>query len=88
MAARSVDNIDITNWSDTGLTTPFSRYTMSVRVQWTDVNGVKQDSGVVAHTFPNDLSVMPLAARRYFANQMIMAAVRVALGIDQWEDYQ
>lgn len=88
MAAQSVDEVHITNWVDTGLTSPLSRFTMNVRVKWTDSAGVKQDSGVVAHTFPNDLSVMPLAARRFFANQMIMATVRVALGIDQWADYQ
>ena len=34
------------------------------------------------------VAAMPLAVRRRFANEMIVAAARVALGIDEWEQYQ
>jgi len=88
MPARSVDEINITNWVNTGLTTPFSRYTFTLEIKWTDNAGVKRTHGPQTYTFPNDLAAMPLAVRRRFANEMIIAAARVALGIDTWEQYE
>lgn len=85
---RSVDEINITNFVNTGQTTPFSRYTFILEVKWTDDSGVKRTHGPQTYTFPNDLAAMPLAVRRRFAEQMIMATARVALGIDSWEAYQ
>ena len=87
MPARSVDEINITNWTNTGLTTPFSRYTFVLQIKWTDNAGIKHIHGPLVYTFPNDLSDMPLAVRRRFANEMLIAKVRVALGINSWEDY-
>jgi len=31
---------------------------------------------------------MPLLVRKRFANEMIVATARVALGIDEWSQYQ
>lgn len=87
MSYRNVDQVMITNWVDTGLTTPFSRYTFTLKITWTDNDGVKHVHGPQAYTFPNDLATMPLAVRKAFANQMILAMVRVTLGIDDWEQY-
>jgi hypothetical protein len=87
MPARSVDEIHITNFTDTGLTSPLARYTFTVQVKYTDTNGVKQTYGPTSHTFPNDLTPMPLNVRRRFAVDMIQAVVRVTLGIDSWSDY-
>ena len=85
--ARSIDEVNITNFVSTGATTPFSRYTFSLEIKWTDDQGVARSNGPTTRTFPNDLSIMPLAVRRRFAEQMITAAVRVQLGIDTWEMY-
>ena len=87
MPYRNVDQINITNWVDTGLTTPFSRYTFTLEIKWTDSTGVKRVHGPKTYTFPNDLATMPLAVRKAFANKMILATARVALGIDIWEQY-
>jgi hypothetical protein len=88
MPARSVDQINITNFVDTGLTTPFARYTFTLVIKWTDTGGVKHVHGPQTYTFPNDLAGMPLIVRRAFAVQMITAMARVTLGIDAWEQYQ
>ena len=85
--ARSVDEINITNFQDTGQTTPFSRYTFTLEVKWTDDQGTRRTHGPQTYTFPNDLASMPLVVRRKFAEQMITAAARVALGIDDWSNY-
>ena len=85
--ARSVDEINISNFVDTGLTTAFSRYTFTLQIKWTDDQGAKHTNGPTTYTFPNDLATMPLAARRYFAQEMIKATARVTLGIDSWSQY-
>jgi len=88
MPARSVDEINITNWVDTGQTRQMARYTFTLQIKWTDEQGVKRTHGPQTYDFPTDLAPMPLAVRRRFANEMIVAAARVALGIDTWEQYQ
>lgn len=87
MAARSVDEINVTSFVETGLTTPLDRYTFTLEVKYHDANGVAQTYGPTMHTFPNDLSTMPLVVRRAFAEAMIKAVVRVSLGIDDWSQY-
>lgn len=86
--ARSIDEINITNFVNTGLTTAFSRYTFTLEIKYTDDAGVKRTHGPQTYTFPNDLTAMPLAVRRAFAEKMITAVARVTLGIDTWEMYQ
>lgn len=86
--ARSVDEVNITNFVNTGQTTPFSRYTFVLEIKYTNDAGQQQTYGPVTHTFPNDLASMPLAVRRRFAEMMIQATVRVTLGIDTWEQHQ
>jgi hypothetical protein len=88
MAARSVDEVNISNFVDTGLTTAMARYTFSLTIKYTDANGAHQVHGPVTKTFPNDLAAMPLAVRKRFAQDMINATVRVALGIDDWSQYE
>ena len=87
MPARSVDEINITNFVNTGATTPFSRYRFTLEIKWTDDQGVRRTHGPLEYTFPNDLTAMPLAVRRAFAEKMIIATARVTLGIDSWENY-
>jgi len=87
MSVRSVDELNITNFVDTGATTPFSRYRFTLEIKWTDDQGEKHVHGPQEYTFPNDLAAMPLAVRRAFAEKMITVTARVALGIDAWEQY-
>lgn len=87
MAARSVDEINISNFQNTGLTTPLPRYTFTLEIKWTSVDGEPRTHGPQTYTYPNDLAAMPLAVRRAFAEQMITATARVALGINEWSDY-
>lgn len=87
MAARSVDEINISNFVNTGQTTPLARYTFTLHIKWVDAQGEAREHGPQTYTYPNDLASMPLAVRRMFAEKMIMAAARVALGIDEWSDY-
>ena len=85
--ARSVDEINITNFMNTGLTTAMARYTFTLEIKYTNDAGVKLTHGPQTYTYPNDLTAMPLTVRRKFAEQIIIATVRVALGIDTWEMY-
>lgn len=85
---RSVDQLIIDNFVDTGLTTPLARYTFSLRITYTDDAGVQHVSGPTTHTFPNELSVMPLANRKKHAIQMIDEVVRVTLGLTTWSDLE
>ncbi len=88
MPARAVDQVLIYNWIDTGLTTPFARYKFTIKVTWMTEDGVKHVHGPQEYIFPNDLSDMPLLVRKKHAEQMIMEKVRVALGINEWSDFQ
>lgn len=87
MPARSVDEINITNFVNTGLTTAIPRYTFNLEIKYTDLQGVKRTYSAT-HTYPNDLTPMPLRVRRRFAEDQIKAVARVAAGIDTWEDYE
>jgi len=86
--ARSVDEINITNWVNTGQTRQMARYTFTLEIKWTDDQGVKRTHGPQIYTFPNDLAAMPLLVRKRFANEMIVATARVALGIDSWGQWE
>lgn len=88
MAARSVDSVIIENFVNTGQTTPLPRYTFQLTVRWTDDAGVARVHGPQTYTYPNDLAAMPLTVRRAFAEKMVNATVRVALGIDDWGMYE
>ena len=85
--AKQLQEINISNFVNTGQTTPFQRYTFVLEIQWIDENGVEHVHGPQTYTFPNDLASMPLAVRRAFAEQMITATARVALGLDDWNMY-
>lgn len=86
--ARSVDEINITNFVDTGQNGQISRYQFTLEVKWTDDQGIEHTHGPQQYTFPNALASMPMRIRRRFAEQMIEATARVALGISSWEDYE
>lgn len=84
----TINELNITNFVDTGQTTPMARYTFTLHVKYTNDAGAALTHGPVTKTFPNDLTAMPLSVRKKFAIQMIDATVRVALGIASWADYE
>ncbi len=86
--AGSVDRIDITNWRQTGLNVQIPQYEFTLELWWTRPDGTKGHSGPTIYRYPNDLASMPVAVRKAFAEEQIMAVARVNLGIDRWEDYQ
>ena len=88
MPARSVDELHITNWVDTGQTRQINRYLFDLEIKWTDQQGIQHIHGPQTYEFPTDLADMPLAVRRRFAEEMITAVARVTLGINEWEDYR
>lgn len=88
MPARSVDQINITDFVDTGQTRQMARYFFTLEVNWTDLEGEKHTHGPQQYEFPTDLVSMPLNVRRRFAEEMIIAVARVTLGIDDWEQYE
>lgn len=83
-----VTSLNISNFVDTGLTTPLPRYTFTLTVKWIDDTGVARTHGPQAYTYPNDLAAMPLIVRKRFAIDMISATARVALGVDTWSQYE
>lgn len=87
MPARNVDQVLIGNWQKTGPTPPVPQWSVDISVRWTDLEGGSHEhSGT--YLFPNELAGIPLASLRQFMGGIIMAAVRVRLGINTWEDYQ
>jgi len=86
LPAQSVDEMNITNWQETGANVQIPQYSFDLEIKWTDQFGVKREhSGT--YLYPNDISEMPNKVRRRFAEEMIVAAARVELGIDEWEGY-
>ena len=84
--ARSVEEVNITNWTATGSNVSIPQYQFDLEIKWTDNSGnPRVHTG--AYRYPNDIASMPLAVRRRYAEDMIVATARVALGIDTWDDY-
>lgn len=88
MAAQSIDEINISNWQETGLNVSIPQYSFDIEIKWTDLDGVKHTYGPTTKRYPNDIASMPLAVRKRFAEEMIIATARVELGIDDWEAYK
>jgi alpha-glucosidase (family GH31 glycosyl hydrolase) len=88
MPANSVDELNISNFLNTGQTTAVARYTFTMEIKWTDDEIGQRTHGPQTYTYPNDIAAMPLAVRKRYALEMIKATARVALGIDTWEMYE
>ncbi len=85
--ARSVDQLNITNWQATGQNVPIPQYEFDLEIKWTADDGTKHVHGPQTYRFPNDIASMPLPVMREFAQQMIVATARFALGIDTWDQH-
>ena len=86
MPARSVDEINISNVQATGSTVPVSQYSFDIEVKWTSNDGSKHQHSDT-YVWPNVLSDVPNNVVKEFMQEMVIAKVRVALGIDEWENY-
>ena len=87
MTVRSVDEINISNWTVTGVNVQIPQYSFVIEIKWTDNDGEKHTYGPVTKKYPNDIADMPLLVRKRYAEEMIIATARVALGIDDWSMY-
>lgn len=86
MPARNVDQILIQHWQKTGPTPPVPQWSVDITVRWTDLAGGKHEH-MGTYLFPNEMADMPMAVVRQFMEQIIIAKVRVTLGIDDWDSY-
>lgn len=86
MPARSVDEINITNVQATGTTIEVDCYSFDIEVKWTDHSGGKHQHSDT-YIWPNVLADVPNNVVKRFMEEMVIAKVRVTLGIDEWEDY-
>lgn len=84
----SINEINISNFVATGLTTAIPRYTFTLEIKWVEDDGTPRVHGPQTYTYPNDIATMPLAVRRRFAIDMINATARVAIGVAQWSEYE
>jgi len=84
--ARSVQEINVTNWIQTAPTVKIQQYQFDLEVKWTDNDGVPHVHNGT-YRYPNDIASMPLNVLRRYAEDMIIATARVTLGIDTWNDY-
>ncbi|MGD8499003.1 MAG: hypothetical protein PVJ86_00055 [Phycisphaerales bacterium] len=85
--ARSIDAIFYTNWQETESNIPIPQYSLHIKINWTNEDG-NQHEHEDDYLFPNVLADMPLKVRRRYAEEMMTAKARVALGINSWEDYE
>lgn len=83
----TVNELNITQFTNTGLTTAIPRWTFQLHIKYTDDSGVLRTYGPATHTWPNDLTGIPTNVQNKFMQQIITAKVRVTLGIDSWDDY-
>lgn len=79
--AGNVDAVFFTNWQATGSTVPIDQYELDIEVHWTDDQG---QSHQVQRTvrFPNCLSDLTLMERKELAEELMIRAARIQLGVD------
>lgn len=80
----TIDSLSITNWTDTGQTTPVPRWTVDVEINWDNAARIPQQH-IQTYTFPNVLQGIPLARLRRYMEMIIMNEARLALAIDTEE---
>ena len=86
MPARSVDEINISNVHAIGTAVEVDQYSFDIQVKWTSHDGSKHEHSDT-YVWPNVLSGVPNNVVKEFMQEMVIAKVRVALGIDDWDDY-
>ena len=79
--AKSVDAVFFTDWHATGSTVAIDQYELDVEVHWTDEQGQKHEAQRTVR-FPNCLSDLSMAERKDLAEELMLRAVRIQLGVD------
>lgn len=79
--ARQVDAVFFTNWHATGGTVPIDQYELDIDVRWTDDEGQKHQASRTVR-FPNCLSDLTLLERKELAEELMLRAARIQLGVD------
>ena len=80
-----VHQVNIGNWQTTGQSPRVTQYSVDVYVCWTDNEGtVHEHQGT--YLFPNELADIPQEALRALMEQIIIAKLRVTLGISTWQE--
>lgn len=81
MAGKNV-NIFFDNWHATGANVPVPQYEGEVTVEWQELDGTPHAITRTV-TFPNDLALVPSTWLRGALKELVIAAVRRYLEIDQ-----
>lgn len=84
----SVNELNITNFQATGLNTSIPRYTFLLEMKYTLDDGVLRTYGPTTHTWPNDLTGIPLDVQQKMITGIIDAKARVSVGAASWDDYR
>lgn len=79
--AKGVDAVFFTNWQATGSTVPIDQYELDIEVHWTDEQGQKHQA-LRTVRFPNCLSDLSMAERKDLAEELMLKAARIQLGVD------
>lgn len=82
----SVNELNISGWTNTGLTTPIPRWTFQLSIKWTNNSGVQNIYGPATHTWPNDLSGTPDDYLKKLMTKVIADKARVTIGEMTWEE--
>ena len=70
----------------TGTSVSIPQYQFDLEIKWTDNEGSPHTHNGT-YRYPNDIASMPLSVRRRYAEDMVIAAARVTLGLNEWDDY-
>lgn len=85
-SAGVLDALSVLDWQVTGHTVGIPQYSMAIEIHWTDREGERHVHSDT-YRYPDDITAMPLTVRRHFAEQMITATARVAIGLNGWEAF-
>ena len=78
--AREV-NLQISDWAAVGTNASVPRYSVTLTTNWVDNAGAPHTNTRTV-TFPNVLSGVPLARLKGYMEQIALAEIRIALGVD------
>lgn len=75
-------NVWIANWVNQETTVPVPKWAVDIKIQWTDEANNPHEHEETYY-FPNILAGIPMSRLRKYMEQLILAEVRIALGIDE-----
>jgi hypothetical protein len=78
---RSVDSVFIANWINLGSTAPVPKWSVDIEINWTRNDGT-EGQHTSTQIFPNALAGVPNRRLKRYMEEIIMAELRLQLGID------